>query len=594
MPTENETCKILKALHAIQLTTLITFLPTIFNQLFTLLIVTQSEEIGLNIIRVLINLVNMLYEANRRDVLHSYVKYVFIMNNDIKKNCGTVHEEMCKHLPIILHPNNTDFLVVNKFMHHSDFFFDVIIKSMAQHLLNSGRIKMHRNERFSTDYVQKVDNLMQVLIPYILNKHKEMPVETKELNKSLANFLKKCLSLMDRGIVFKLINNYMDKFNPGDNRLLQEYKFTFLEIICNHEHYISFNLPIQYTKLSPKNRSPEHHSNEFCLSEDFCRHHFLVGLLLQEVRTALYEVPHIRKISLNTLRNLIAKHELDDRYESKGQMNRIAFIYMPWLNVVLENLNRLEVFDKNDDEDDKSGENLVSRISSSSSYLFGKSNSNASDVTPRSHRFTLHIDKDSPMHLRNSVFFDAIAGQSLVNGNSMSIDSDLSIISADAPSTTSQETTIIRGGETNGETKTPKHGRSTSSQMPRYDKLQQQEVRDILLVFLFVVKYTNEEQLLSWWQQQPNEMDLINFFTILEISLHCFRYVGKRNIVVIKKPVQTENSKSAATKKAHTLPARMNPSDIGNENGTLVTYTMNRENLVTSGWFSFKNKLMYW
>ena len=49
---------------------------------------------------------------------------------------------MSKHLPIILHPNNTDFLVVNKFMHHGDFFFDVIVKAMAQHLLLSGRIKV--------------------------------------------------------------------------------------------------------------------------------------------------------------------------------------------------------------------------------------------------------------------------------------------------------------------------------------------------------------------------------------------------------------------------------------------------------------------
>nr|CAI5852247.1 unnamed protein product [Callosobruchus analis] len=186
VPAESETCKILKALHAIHLTTLITFLPTLFNQLFTLLVVTSSEEIGLNIIRVLINLVNMLYEANRRDILQSYVKYVFVLPET--KKTRTVHEEMCKHLPVILHPNNTDFLVVNKFMHHSDFFFDIIIKSMAQFLLTTGRIKMHRHERFSSDYLDKVDHLIQVLIPYVLIKYKEMPLETKEVNKSLAHF----------------------------------------------------------------------------------------------------------------------------------------------------------------------------------------------------------------------------------------------------------------------------------------------------------------------------------------------------------------------------------------------------------------------
>lgn len=197
----------------------------------------------------------------------------------------------------------------------------------------------------------------------------------------------------------------MDKFNPGDPRLLQEYKFSFLEIICSHEHYISLNLPIQYSKLSPRNKSPD--LQEFTLSEEFCKHHFIVGLLLQEIKTSLNEITHIRKIALNILKNLIAKHELDDRYKSKGQKNRIALIYLPWLSIVLENLNRLHVNSENEEEGNDS---VINRISSSSSYLFGKS-STASEATPRSHRFTLHIDKDSPMHIRNSAFFDAIAGQ---------------------------------------------------------------------------------------------------------------------------------------------------------------------------------------
>lgn len=49
---------------------------------------------------------------------------------------------------------------------------------------------MHRHERFSSDYLQKLEHLFQVLTPYILNKHKELPSETKDLNKNLAHFLK--------------------------------------------------------------------------------------------------------------------------------------------------------------------------------------------------------------------------------------------------------------------------------------------------------------------------------------------------------------------------------------------------------------------
>lgn len=53
LPSEMETCKVLKALHAIQLSTLITFLPTILNQLFALLVASHNDEIGLNILRVI-------------------------------------------------------------------------------------------------------------------------------------------------------------------------------------------------------------------------------------------------------------------------------------------------------------------------------------------------------------------------------------------------------------------------------------------------------------------------------------------------------------------------------------------------------------
>ena len=117
---------------------------------------------------------------------------------------------------------------------------------------------------------------------------------------------------MDRGFIFKLINSYFKEFNLGDPRILQEYKFVFLEAICSHEHYVIFNLPVSHTRLLPKNRSPEF-MQEFCLSEDFRRYHFLSAILLQEVKTSLNDVAHVRKVALNTLRNLVAKHELDDR-----------------------------------------------------------------------------------------------------------------------------------------------------------------------------------------------------------------------------------------------------------------------------------------
>lgn len=170
----------------------------------------------------------------------------------------------------------------------------------------------------------------------------------------------------------------------------------------------------------------------------------------------------------------------------------------------------------------------------------------------------------------------------MVNGHSLSIESDISALSGDDKSTISQDTTIIREDALkNGAGDQPKsHDRSLSSHMPRYDKLQPHEIKDVLLAFLFVVKYLNDDHLVMWWQSFP-EPDVITFFSVLEICLHCFKYSGMRNVTVVKTP-DAENVKPKS-KKAHTLPARINPSEINHENtSTLVIHT-NRENLANMG-----------
>ena len=56
----------------------------------------------------------------------------------------SVHEELVKALCWLLRPSNTDFLVVHKFLRHAGFFLMLIARSMAQFILDSGRIKVSR------------------------------------------------------------------------------------------------------------------------------------------------------------------------------------------------------------------------------------------------------------------------------------------------------------------------------------------------------------------------------------------------------------------------------------------------------------------
>lgn len=55
---------------------------------------------------------------------------------------------------------------------------------------------------------------------------------------------------------------------------------------------------------------------DFSLTEEYCRNHFLVGLLLREVAEALQQGPEVRQLAVSVLKNLLIKHAMDDRYTS--------------------------------------------------------------------------------------------------------------------------------------------------------------------------------------------------------------------------------------------------------------------------------------
>lgn len=618
MPAEIETCKILKASHAIDITTLINFLPTILNELFTLLVHTHSEEVGMNIIRLLINIIHMITEeAGRKELLSSYVKYVFYAPYFSQKSNRIVHSELCKLLPVILNPSNTDFLIVNKFMRYSSIFFDLILKSMEQYLLHTKRIIMLRNERFNLDYHTKVEHLIKSLIPYLFARYKDLAMETQQLNRSISQFIRKCLSLMDRGFVFQLIRYYMAQFTPGDPRILQEFKLSFLQEICQHEQYVPLNLPFV---LNPKNRPPEMMMQHFNLTEDFCRQHFISGLLLQELKSSLNEVHHVRRYALSIFKQLLAKHELDDRYQNRGQLSRIALLYVPWLNIVMDNLQRI------DDLSEISTPNghvyadsasYTQRLSCSSSYVFGKDNSLTSTLSrtivtqaQREHYQQNHgqdnsVSATSPcrisMHLKESHYLAAIAGSAITNGNSEtslnSLISDSQDTSTLSPlhhngtastingnnNSTSNDISGV-GGEVHLRNGVGGHNRSISvlngsnlhpQHHPhphphhRYDKFSIVETKDLLIGFLFIIKHLSNEQLFGWWQN-CNEAEIMNFMSVLELSLIYFRYVGRKNLSINGLDCDDPDRKDARTArmtKASTLPARTTFPILENGNG---------------------------
>uniref|UniRef100_A0A8C0XUA8 Dedicator of cytokinesis 10 n=1 Tax=Castor canadensis TaxID=51338 RepID=A0A8C0XUA8_CASCN len=195
---------------------------------------------------------------------------------------------------------------------------------------------------FPESYQNELDTLVMVLCDHVIWKYKDALEETKRANHSAARFLKRCFTFMDRGFVFKMVNNYISMFSSGDLKTLCQYKFDFLQEVCQHEHFIPLCLPIRSANI-PGNISQN--MPEYSVTNEFCRKHFLIGILLREVGFALQEDQDIRHLALAVLKNLMAKHSFDDRYREPKKQAQIASLYMPLYGMLLDNMPRIYLKD---------------------------------------------------------------------------------------------------------------------------------------------------------------------------------------------------------------------------------------------------------
>uniref|UniRef100_A0A7N6AXM4 Dedicator of cytokinesis 10 n=1 Tax=Anabas testudineus TaxID=64144 RepID=A0A7N6AXM4_ANATE len=224
---------------------------------------------------------------------------------------------------------------LHSYIKFSWFFFDLIVKSMAQHLVDSDKVKLSRPQRFPSSYLSRVETMVETVSEHIFWKYKDMAEETRSANVAVAAFVKRCFTLVDRGFTFKLISNYINMITATDSKVLCELKFEFLREVCNHEHYIPLSLPLPSALCELQWYVPEYN-----LTGEFCRKHFLTGLLLRELGLALQDEQDLRHLALATLKTLMAKHSLDARYATKEKQARIASLYLPLYGLILDNMPR--------------------------------------------------------------------------------------------------------------------------------------------------------------------------------------------------------------------------------------------------------------
>uniref|UniRef100_A0A4W6D5C7 Dedicator of cytokinesis 11 n=1 Tax=Lates calcarifer TaxID=8187 RepID=A0A4W6D5C7_LATCA len=323
-----ELIKYLKCLHAMETHVIINFLPTVLMQLFEVLTAANKEahEIAVNSLRVIIHIVSRCHEEGLEHYLRSFVKYVFVTNNPASGNSATTHEVLATAVTAIL-KQTADFNTSNKLLKVCVF-------------ISFHGVLMPRAQRFPDSFHQALQSLVLSVMPHITIRHMEIPEEARCINLSLASFIKRCLTFMNRGFAFGLVNHYMCHFGLKDPKVLNEMKFDFLMTVCNHEHFIPLNLPMAFGRT--KLQRVQEQSLEFSLTEEYCRNHFLVGLLLREVAEALQQGPEVRQLSVSVLKNLLIKHAMDDRYTAfKNQQARICLLYLPLFELLYQNLKQL-------------------------------------------------------------------------------------------------------------------------------------------------------------------------------------------------------------------------------------------------------------
>lgn len=484
----------------------IRFLPVLFNQLFNVLTQNDSDEVTASTTRVLVHILAKCHEENMDHYLHSYIKFVFKT-----EACGfrTVHEELAKGMTSDLKSNEQS--VIRNVLKFSWFFLEIIVKSMAQHLLDSAKLKFPRPQRFPGTFQSRLETLIMTMSDHIFWKNKEFAEETRSANMAIAAFVKRCFTFMDRGFTFKLISNYINMITASDNKALFELKFEFIREVCNYEHCVPLSLPIPSARITDKEsletQSAQVGFPEYSLTEEFCRKHFLTGLLLRELGLALQDEQDLRHLALSCLKNLMAKHSLDSRYAVKEKQARIASLYLPLYGLILDNMPRfflrdlfpicLTASDQGSRDDLNVGVGLAGQVT----HVLRHGNS---------------MDASFSKEVLNSI----TAFSSLAVSTANNADSRGSLISIESNPSNSEK---MDGCEKVA------RPQSLIGFGSRFDKLDQAETRSLLICFLHIMKTISEEVMVSYWHRAIHQ-EISDFFNILELCLQHFRFLGKRHI----------------------------------------------------------------
>lgn len=202
-------------------------------------------------------------------------------------------------------------------MQNAWFLFELIVKSMVEHLSHTRSLDSPRKIRFSEQFLDDIFSLVHTITAEIISHSTSDIKRAHTLNAALAFFFFDLLSICDRGSVFNAIRYYNKQLQAKimsmqDAAVLVELKLECARIVCSHEHYVALNLPFatpfmttgpsvspspsvtsstsQNSFLSGPPASQERVSTYAELSPEYRQHHYLTGIVLTDVTSILLDV----------------------------------------------------------------------------------------------------------------------------------------------------------------------------------------------------------------------------------------------------------------------------------------------------------------
>ncbi|XP_016323963.1 dedicator of cytokinesis protein 8-like [Sinocyclocheilus anshuiensis] len=362
------------------------------------------------------------------------------------------------------------------------FFFELLVKSMSQHVSQLDKKAVSRRNRFSDRFKDDITTIVNVVtaeIGNILVKQQKELEQAEKVNISLAFFLYDLMSLMDRGLVFQLVKNYCNQMAAKSVSMstLISMRLEFLRVLCSHEHYLNLSLFFSSPASAPASPSPSTSSQTsslcsfqdhkiaamFDLSQDFKQRHYLTGLLLTELSTALdmeSEGGRVQQKAINATYSLLCAHDLDQRCSRPEVKAKIAALYLPLVGIIIDSINYLDF-----------------TVSDSRG---GKGKSGGPEEDP-----------DSITPINQSVAM-AIAGN---------------------PFNTLARNALVSMASVTGKTS---------------NMLTAETSRNLLMCFLWIIKNADQNLIQRWTVDVPSSQ-LSRLLELLAICISCFEYRGKQS-----------------------------------------------------------------